>query len=264
MDANRVTPNQHVVVTKDRITAVGPAAKTPIPAGAVRVEGKGRFVMPGLAEMHGHVPAAPQPKSLIDDVLFLYVANGVTTVRGMLGAPDHLALREAARRGEILAPNLYLAGPSFNGNAAPNPEAAIARVRTQKSERWDLLKVHPGLVARHLRRHGEDGEGSRYSLRRARARRRWRAARARDGAGHDRSRRRLRRVSRRPRRSRSAKRVCRIWCAHEEGGNRHRPDVVRVGNAAGAGHPGVSYRAARAALPAQGDGGAVDEGARRA
>ena len=57
MDANRVTPNQHVVVTKDRITAVGPAAKTPIPAGAVRVEGKGRFVMPGLAEMHGHVPA---------------------------------------------------------------------------------------------------------------------------------------------------------------------------------------------------------------
>jgi imidazolonepropionase-like amidohydrolase len=145
MDANRVTPNQHVVVTKDRITAVGPAAKTPIPAGAVRVEGKGRFVMPGLAEMHGHVPAAPQPKSLIDDVLFLYVANGVTTVRGMLGAPDHLALREAARRGEILAPNLYLAGPSFNGNTTPNPEAAIARVRTQKSEGWDLLKVHPGL-----------------------------------------------------------------------------------------------------------------------
>jgi imidazolonepropionase-like amidohydrolase len=145
MDGNRVTANQHVVVTKDRITAVGPADATTIPAGAIRVDGRGKFVMPGLAEMHGHVPAAPQPKALIDDVLFLYVANGVTTVRGMLGAPDHLALREAARRGEVLAPNLYLAGPSFNGNSTPTPEAAIARVRQQKAEGWDLLKVHPGL-----------------------------------------------------------------------------------------------------------------------
>ena len=131
MDANRVTPNQHVVVTKDRITAVGPAAKTPIPAGAVRVEGKGRFVMPGLAEMHGHVPAAPQPKSLIDDVLFLYVANGVTTVRGMLGAPDHLGLREAARPwrdpcAEPLSGGAVVQRQHFT----PNPEAAIARVRT--------------------------------------------------------------------------------------------------------------------------------------
>jgi imidazolonepropionase-like amidohydrolase len=145
MDANRVTPDQHVVVTNDRITAIGPAASTTIPAGAVRVEGRGRFLMPGLAEMHGHIPAAPQPKALIDDVLFLYVANGVTTVRGMLGAPDQLALREAARRSEIVAPNLYLAGPSFSGNSTPTPESASARVRTQKAEGWDLLKVHPGL-----------------------------------------------------------------------------------------------------------------------
>jgi cytosine/adenosine deaminase-related metal-dependent hydrolase len=145
MDANRITPNQHVVVSKGRITAAGPAASTAIPAAAVRVDGRGKFVMPGLAEMHGHVPAAPQPKSLIDDVLFLYVANGVTTVRGMLGAPDHLALRDAARRGEVLAPNLYLAGPSFSGNSTPTPDAAIARVRQQKAEGWDLLKVHPGL-----------------------------------------------------------------------------------------------------------------------
>lgn len=145
MDGNRVIADQHVVVTRDRITAVGPAGSTPIPDGAVRVDGRGKFLMPGLAEMHGHIPAAPQPKALIDDVLFLYVANGVTTVRGMLGAPDHLALREAARRGEVLAPTLYLAGPSFNGNSTPTPDAAITRVRQQKAEGWDLLKVHPGL-----------------------------------------------------------------------------------------------------------------------
>ena len=74
------------------------------------------------------------------------MANGITTVRGMLGAPNQLELRDRANRGELIAPTLYLAGPSFNGNSVNSPEQAVSMVRAQKAEGWDLLKVHPGLT----------------------------------------------------------------------------------------------------------------------
>jgi hypothetical protein len=67
-------------------------------------------------------------------------------VRGMLGHPGQLELREQAKRGEIVSPNLYLAGPSFNGQSVNTPQEAIDKVRAQKREGWDLLKVHPGLT----------------------------------------------------------------------------------------------------------------------
>ena len=146
MDGRRPLANQTVVVRGDRIVAVGPAAATTLPAGATRVEGRGKFLMPGLAEMHGHVPPPNAPPQLTEDVLFLYVANGITTVRGMLGAPGQLALRERTARGELIGPTLYLAGPSFNAQSINSPEEAVRKVREQKAEGWDLLKVHPGLT----------------------------------------------------------------------------------------------------------------------
>ncbi|MGZ8412435.1 MAG: amidohydrolase family protein [Gemmatirosa sp.] len=146
MDGRPPLANQTVVVRGDRIVSVGPAARASVPAGATRVDGRGKFLSPGLAEMHGHVPPPSAPAQWTDDVLFLYVANGITTVRGMLGAPGQLALRERARKGEVIAPTLYLAGPSFNGNSVNAPDDAVRMVRAQKAEGWDLLKVHPGLT----------------------------------------------------------------------------------------------------------------------
>ena len=146
MDGRAPLADQTVVVRGDRITAVGPSARTAVPAGATRVEARGKFLLPGLAEMHGHVPPPNAPAELTDEVLFLYVANGITTVRGMLGAPGQLQLRERARRGEVISPTLYLAGPSFNGQSVNSPDEAARKVREQKQEGWDLLKVHPGLT----------------------------------------------------------------------------------------------------------------------
>ncbi len=146
MDSERVLADQTVVVDGGRIVAMGPVATTPVPAGALRIEGDGRFLMPGLAEMHGHIPPPQAPAQHIEAVLFLYVANGITTVRGMLGHPGQLDLKARATRGEIVAPNLYLAGPSFSGQSVSSPEQADARVRQQAAEGWDLLKVHPGLT----------------------------------------------------------------------------------------------------------------------
>ena len=49
-------PDQTVVVRGDRIVAIGPAARTRVPAGATRVDARGKFLLPGLAEMHAHIP----------------------------------------------------------------------------------------------------------------------------------------------------------------------------------------------------------------
>ncbi|HEX7707355.1 MAG TPA: amidohydrolase family protein [Thermoanaerobaculia bacterium] len=134
-----------VVVRDGKITEVRRIAGV-IPKGATVIEAKGMFLIPGLAEMHGHVPPPNAPAGATEDALFLYVASGITTVRGMLGHPGQLELRERQKRGELIGPNLYLAGPSFNGQSINSPEEAVAKVREQKKEGWDLLKLHPGLT----------------------------------------------------------------------------------------------------------------------
>ncbi len=146
MDSERVLENQTVIVRGDRILVIGPTEEVSIPENAVLIDGAGKFLIPGLAEMHGHIPPPSSPDSEIERVLFLYVANGITTVRGMLGYPSQLELRERAKRGEILSPTLYLAGPSFNGNTVSSPAQAERRVRDQFAQGWDLLKIHPGLT----------------------------------------------------------------------------------------------------------------------
>ena len=146
MDSERVLENQTVIVRDGRIVEVGAASSVEVPEGAVEIDGEGKYLMPGLAEMHGHIPPPNQPASYIENVLYMYVANGITTVRGMLGHDGQLELRRKASANEIISPTLYLAGPSFNGNSVSSPEHAAAKVRQQVEEGWDLLKVHPGLT----------------------------------------------------------------------------------------------------------------------
>lgn len=145
MDTERALAGQTVIVQGDRIKAIGPVGQMVVPTGAVTIDGAGKFLIPGLAEMHGHNPPPGASEQDVARTYFLYVANGVTFVRSMLGWEGQLALREKVRRGELLGPTLYLAGPSFNGQTASTPAQAIARVREQKKQGWDLLKVHPGV-----------------------------------------------------------------------------------------------------------------------
>src|SRR5687767_1576757 len=144
MTSPKVAKNQSVVVRDGRIVSVSGKAK--YPADAKVIDAKGKYLLPGLAEMHGHVPPMNAPNNQTEDVLFLYVANGITTVRGMLGHPGQLELREKANTSKIVSPTLYLAGPSFNGNSVNSTQEAREKVKQQKKEGWDLLKVHPGLT----------------------------------------------------------------------------------------------------------------------
>ncbi len=143
MSSETVLPAQTVVVVDGRIETVGPVDSTVVPDDAVIVDGTDRFLLPGLTEMHGHVTST-RPADL-QRLFGLFLANGVTTVRGMLGRPGHLRLREDLAAGRVLGPRLITSGPSFNGNSVASPAQAIAMVREQHAAGYDFLKIHSGL-----------------------------------------------------------------------------------------------------------------------
>jgi imidazolonepropionase-like amidohydrolase len=145
MDRERSLRGQTVVVRGQRIVAIGPSGRVKVPAGGRKVNGRGKFLIPGLAEMHAHIPGGQVPDSLVERTLFLYVSRGITTIRGMLGDPRHLDLRARAARGELVSPLIYTSGPSLNGNSVPTPGAAARTVGEQKAAGYDFLKVHPGI-----------------------------------------------------------------------------------------------------------------------
>ena len=145
MDRERVLEKQTVVVREGRIAHIGADGSATAPPGATRVDGSGKFLMPGLAEMHGHLTANYLPDAAKADVLYLYLANGVTTVRAMLGNPEAVTTRDAIATGKLLGPKLYVAGPALNGKIAPNPEDGARIVREQKEAGYDLLKILGGM-----------------------------------------------------------------------------------------------------------------------
>jgi imidazolonepropionase-like amidohydrolase len=145
MDKDAVLADQTVIVSGGTIASIGPAAKAQVPAAAVKIDGKGKYLMPGLGELHAHIPGGQAADADIERTLFLYVANGVTTIRGMLGDPRHLVYRERVAKRDVLGPRIYTSGPSFNGNTAKTSEAAVEMVTAQQKAGYDLLKIHPGV-----------------------------------------------------------------------------------------------------------------------
>src|SRR6056297_693757 len=130
MDREGVVEDQTVIVVDGVIAQVGAEEDVLVGTGATVIDGSGRFLMPGLAEMHAHVPpGADPPRDQVEDILFLYVANGVTTIRGMLGSDYQLPLAAELERGDVLGPTFYVGAPSINGASAPTPQAAEELIR---------------------------------------------------------------------------------------------------------------------------------------
>jgi imidazolonepropionase-like amidohydrolase len=145
MTGELVLERQTVLTAGGVIAAVGREDQVRVPRGAFVVKGHGKYLMPGLAEMHAHVPSGANSRAYRDDVLFLYVANGVTFARGMLGSPEHLALRSELAAHQMIGPRLYTSGPSLNGESVTGAEQGAEMVREQKRAGYDFLKLHPGL-----------------------------------------------------------------------------------------------------------------------
>ena len=145
MSSENIMKKQDVLVKNGRISAIGESGKIKYDKSARIIEATGKFLIPGLAEMHAHVPPVDDLEPM-KEVLTLFLCNGVTTIRGMLGHPRHLELRSKIQSGEIIGPHFYTSGPSFNGNSVKTPEAGSEMVKNQKQAGYDFLKLHPGLT----------------------------------------------------------------------------------------------------------------------
>ena len=143
MSADTVIAQQTVIVSDGIIGTVGMVDEVPVPEDARVVDGTDRFLIPGLAEMHAHVPPAGSAELERDFALF--VANGVTLVRGMLGHPSHLQLRAELLQGDRFGPRLITSGPSLNGRSVSGAADGERQVREQHAAGYDFIKLHPGL-----------------------------------------------------------------------------------------------------------------------
>jgi hypothetical protein len=134
-----------VLIDGDRIVAVGQRGSVPIPAGARVIDATGKFVIPGLWDMHAHT-SVPGGEGLLG----LYVANGVTGVRDMGG--DYGAIvdwRKRIRAGTLTGPRIIASGPYVQGGDAAlphfvvrTPAEATASVDSLGSLGVDFVKVH--------------------------------------------------------------------------------------------------------------------------
>ena len=143
--APRVVENRTVVVTGRRIASLHPADDVEVAEGVERVAAEGMYLMPGLADMHGRLPGPRMVQSDARNLLFLYVANGVTTVRGMQGDRSQLGLRARIARGQSLGPRLFVGSPALTGRRAAAPAQGEQLVREYRERGYDLVTMHEGL-----------------------------------------------------------------------------------------------------------------------
>jgi imidazolonepropionase-like amidohydrolase len=151
IDGTSPTPrlDRTVVVRGNRIVAEGPSASVTVPAGARVIDGRGKFLIPGLWDMHVHT-AMPGGR----DVLRLYIANGVTGVRDMAGDwPTITTWRAEIARGSLIGPRIISSGPYLEGGDQPiphllvkTPADAAPAVDSLIQLGVDFIKVHGQLT----------------------------------------------------------------------------------------------------------------------
>ncbi len=145
-DGSSITAHVDVLISNGTIEAIGSPGEFHDRSYTV-IEADGMYLMPGISEMHAHIPS-PQngDDSNVRETLFLYLSNGITTIRGMLGAPYHLDLKKQIDDGQILSPRVYTSSPSLNGNTVRTKDEAHAKVTQYKKDGYDFLKIHPGIT----------------------------------------------------------------------------------------------------------------------
>jgi hypothetical protein len=147
MSAERIDSARTVIIADGRILAVEPDARARIPRGARIIEGRGRYLLPGLVDMHVHLTTSEE--------LGMYPGYGVLAVRDLNGSPQTLAWRDSIARRSIVGPRLFVSGPMLSGPEIPwrnkvvpsTAAEAVTAVRAQHDAGYDQIKLYDGLTA---------------------------------------------------------------------------------------------------------------------
>jgi len=156
IDMSGVPPraDQTVLIDKEKIAALGSSKSISIPVGAKIVDARGKFLIPGLSDMHVHLTGAGEPNGSREFFLPLLLANGITSVRDMGGYLESLLpLRKEIEEGKRLGPHIVFAGPYLDGDppafrpaiVVTNRREADDAVQSLKHRGVDFIKVQSNL-----------------------------------------------------------------------------------------------------------------------
>jgi len=144
MDREVILRDRTIVMRAGTIVRIGPMDRVDVPADALRPDMRGRYIIPGLIDMHVHLKR---------DDLPAYLASGVTTVRNMWGWSEIEKIRRDVASGTVRGPRVFSAGPAVDGDPPVRQGAEVvtesaqipALVRRQKAAGWDFIKVYQNL-----------------------------------------------------------------------------------------------------------------------
>jgi imidazolonepropionase-like amidohydrolase len=161
-----VLPDMTVLVDEGRIVSVGPSPSTRAPRGAKRIDGRGKWLMPGLTDMHAHIgnarmlrlylrlPHLKQSVVRTEDLLTPFIANGIVRVMDMQAMAETIGQRSEIEAGRMLGPQIIAAAmidgpkphwPVGTTRVAATPEDGRQAVRDAGAEGYDAIKVYSGL-----------------------------------------------------------------------------------------------------------------------
>ncbi|MEO8575164.1 MAG: amidohydrolase family protein [Gemmatimonadales bacterium] len=117
MDQDRVIQSQTVLIDNGRITSIGPASSTQVPAGSLRIDARGKYLLPGLIDMHVHIRTSELDK---------YLPAGVTSVRNMWGYNELPAIMRDIETGVRKGPHIFSLTAGFDGSPAQWPQTQLS------------------------------------------------------------------------------------------------------------------------------------------
>ncbi|HJS00781.1 MAG TPA: amidohydrolase family protein [Flavobacterium sp.] len=137
MNSNVVLKNQDVLIVEGKIIAINKTGKVKVQAKQT-IEGKGKFILPTLADAHVHLP---EKEEELDKFFALNLLNGVTKLRSMRGIWEHKNWKEKYNSKESLNPKLYLSAPPISRNYDLTEQQIIEYVKAAKENGFDIIKM---------------------------------------------------------------------------------------------------------------------------
>jgi hypothetical protein len=147
LNGSEFIPDQSVFIENGQIVSIDSISNTLIKA--THLDGRGKYLIPGLIDSHVHLFKSPND-------LLLYVANGVTEIRELIGEEDHLKWKQEIKEGRI-GPDMYIASPRLGSfgllegwwmswtqgfNNIRNAEEAETKVKEYAKQGYDAVKIY--------------------------------------------------------------------------------------------------------------------------
>jgi hypothetical protein len=153
MNTDKSMPHQTVVIRDTKIMQIGNADKVKLAKDAIVIDGKGKYLIPGLFDMHAHFfYEQGEHRNTCEAELKIMLANGLTTARILAGHPSYLEAKSKVKHRKWPGPELFVASPQFVGRwpwppdfknfeIVDSKEKADEAVRKYKEEGYDEIKI---------------------------------------------------------------------------------------------------------------------------